>query len=84
MKTTGFQLTGLAIAAALTAAIFTTNVFGQAVPTQPTPQFNDITPPANAPAAATPVPGVSPATAQVLQLSQAKVSDSTIITFVQN
>jgi hypothetical protein len=84
MKTTGFQKVGLTLGTALAAAVFTTNVFGQAMPAQPTPQFNDIAPPANAAAAATPAPGLSPATAQVLQLSQAKVSDSTIITFVQN
>jgi hypothetical protein len=63
-------------------AMATTNVFAQATPT---PMYNDVTPPPAAPApAATTTSALSPAASQVLQLSQAKISDGTIITFVQN
>jgi hypothetical protein len=97
MKNPGFQKTGLALAAAFAAAIFTSNVFGQETPT---PMLSDVPAPTSAPAAtttdATPPPVVpdtppttaapylSPATTQVLHLTQAKVSDTTIIAYVEN
>lgn len=72
MKIRGFQQRGLALAAAVAVAFLTniaTNMFAQ----------DAVTP---APVATTPI--LSPAAAQVLQLSEAKISDGTIITFVQN
>ncbi len=80
MKIQGFQKTGFT--AALAAAIFTANVFGQAMPTATT---TETTPPPLVPnTPATAGPYLSPATSQVLQLTQAKVSDTTIMAYVQN
>jgi hypothetical protein len=76
MKIQGFQKSGFT--AALAAAIFTANVFGQTTTTETTP------PPLMPSTPATTGPYLSPATSQVLQLTQAKVSDSTIIAYVQN
>jgi hypothetical protein len=76
MKIQGFQKTGFT--AALAAAIFTANVFGQATTPETTP------PPLVPNTPATSTPYLSPATAQVLQLTQAKVSDTTIMAYVQN
>jgi hypothetical protein len=76
MKIQGFQKIGFA--AALAAAIFTVNVFGQATTPETTP------PPLVPNTPATSAPYLSPATSQVLQLTQAKVSDTTIMAYVQN
>jgi hypothetical protein len=81
MKITGFQKTGLILGAVFAATMMATNVFSQATPT---PMYGDVTPPPAAPTTATTTPALSPTTQQVLQLSQAKISDGTIITYVQN
>src|ERR1700677_5209097 len=78
MKITGFKKTGLIFGAVFAVAMATTNVFGQAAPP---PMYSDTTPP---PATVTTTPALSSAASQVLQLSQAKISDGTIITYVQN
>jgi hypothetical protein len=80
MKITGFQKTGLILGAVFAVAMATINVFGQAAPT---PMYSDTAPPP-APAAVVTAPALSSAASQVLQLSQAKISDGTIITYVQN
>jgi hypothetical protein len=87
MKIQGFQKTGLMLGAVFAMAMATANVFGQT--TAATPMYSDIpaTPSPNAqalPVTAPATPALSPAASQVLQLSQAKISDGTIITFVQN
>lgn len=77
MKIQGFQKTGLALAAAVVVALSAPNIFGQ----------NTIATPgdtASAAATTAPVPALTPAMQQVLQLSQAKIGDSTIIAYVQN
>jgi hypothetical protein len=81
MKIQGFQKTGLILGAVFAMAVATTRVFGQ---TTTAPMYSDIAAPPPAPAAATTTPALSPAASQVLQLAQAKISDSTIITYVQN
>jgi hypothetical protein len=81
MKITGFQKTGLILGAVFAATIVATNVFSQSTPT---PMYSDTTPPPAAPAPVATTQALSPATQQVLQLSQAKISDGTIITYVQN
>jgi hypothetical protein len=70
MKIQGFQKTGLTMAAAIVMGLSSINAFCQ-----------DSTVP---PAPATTAPALNPAVAQVLELSQAKISDGTIITYVQN
>ena len=72
MKIQGFQKTGLALMAASVMALSTAVVFGQNTTTAPADN-------SSASAAA-----VTPAMSQVLQLAQAKISDSTIIAYVQN
>ena len=86
MKTKGFQITGLTLAAATVVAFSTanafaddTNAFGQYE--MPPPDASTTVAP---PPSATQTTPLSPADAQVLQLAQAKVSDSTIIAFIQN
>src|SRR5579863_4871682 len=97
MKIQGFQTTGLMLVAATLAAISTPNIFAQDTnafgqyemppPTATAPPTAE-TPPAETPTVeattTAPNPSLPPAAAEVLQLAQAKVSDSTIITFVQN
>ncbi|HXB59968.1 MAG TPA: hypothetical protein VNU95_10395, partial [Candidatus Acidoferrales bacterium] len=83
MKTTGFQKTGFILGAVFAMTMAVTSTFGQATPA-PTPMYNDIPSSSAPPAPATTIPSLSPAAQQVLQLSQAKISDGTIITFVQN
>jgi hypothetical protein len=80
MKTAGFYRTGFTLAATFVAAILTANVFGQATPTTTESAPPPLVPSTPAMAA----PYLSPATSQVLQLTQAKVSDTTIIAYVQN
>ncbi|HEX3623986.1 MAG TPA: hypothetical protein VH280_01025 [Verrucomicrobiae bacterium] len=86
MKTTGFHKPGAALAAALmafsTAKILAqdTNAFGQYE--MPPPNTPVETTPAAPPAASG--PQLSSAESQVLQLSQAKISDGTIISYIQN
>ncbi|HEV2319981.1 MAG TPA: hypothetical protein VGV18_09535, partial [Verrucomicrobiae bacterium] len=85
MKIQGFPGTGTTLVAAALMIFSARNSFGQetnafgeyempnGTPTEST------TPPASAPAVS-----LSPADAQVLQLTQAKISDGTIITYIQN
>jgi len=73
MKIQGFHKTSLALATALIVASSTSNIFAQ----------DTATPPVTA-ATPTTAPGLPAPVAQVLQLSQAKISDSTIVAFVQN
>lgn len=72
MKITGFKKTGLALATAITVAVSITGVFAQDTATPPPVTLSTTT------------PALSSAASQVLQLSQAKISDGTIITYVQN
>jgi hypothetical protein len=81
MKIHGFQKTGFALVAAGVVAFSTANVFSQ---TTPTPMYNDITPAPAAPPTAEAAPPITPAMSQVLQLTQAKIGDSTIIAYIQN
>lgn len=92
MKKQGFQKAGITLAAAtlvtfLTPGIFAqdTNAFGQYEMPTGTPAESQ-TPPPEAPMA--PVSGsttpLSGPDMQILQLSQAKISDSTIVTYIQN
>jgi hypothetical protein len=96
-QTTGLMLVAATLAAISTPNIFAqdTNAFGQyemPPPTAAAPPTAETTPaetpPAEMPPAETPTTApnipLPPAAAEVLQLAQAKVSDSTIITFVQN
>lgn len=73
MKITGFQKTGFALATAITLAVSATGVFAQDTTTPPAPVTLSAT-----------TPALSSPASQVLQLSQAKISDGTIITYVQN
>lgn len=76
MKTQGFQITGLTLAATVLMAFSSVNVFAQN-----TSAVSDTASPAPV---VTPAPPLSPADQEVLQLVQAKISDGTIITYVQN
>jgi hypothetical protein len=75
MKIQGLQKTGLALVAASVVAFSTANIFGQTTVAAPV----DNSAP-NAMAA----PGLTVAMSQVLQLTQAKIGDSTVIAYVQN
>jgi uncharacterized membrane protein YgcG len=76
MKIQGFHTTGLALAAAGVMALSTANLFAQT--TAPAPGDT------SSAGATTAGLEVTPAMSQVLQLAQAKISDSTIIAYVQN
>ena len=86
MKISGLQKSGFAFAAVIAAAVSTANVFGQTTIATPTPMFHDTTPSSDTATATVPSPAtaLTPAMTQVLQLSQAKISDGTIITYIQN
>ncbi|HTV42717.1 MAG TPA: hypothetical protein VMF08_19290 [Candidatus Sulfotelmatobacter sp.] len=96
MKITGFQKTGITLAAATLVAFLTpkifaqdTNAFGQYEMPTGTPA-NSQPPPPETQAAPPEMPNTGSTTPlsgpdeQILQLSQAKISDSTIITYIQN
>ncbi len=72
MKIQGFPKTGFALATAMLVAFSTATIFAQDTATAP--------PVANS----NPGPDLSGPVEQVLQLAQAKISDTTIITYVQN
>jgi hypothetical protein len=72
----GFPKTGLILAAAIGVTVASTNAFGQA--TYETPPTTPVV------TTATAAPALPPAASEVLQLSQAKISDGTIITYIQN
>jgi hypothetical protein len=99
MNRKGFHKTGMTLAAATLVAFSTPNIFAQdtnafgqyEMPTgtpansQPLPPETQAPPPetpiTSMPSSTTPLSG---AQVQILQLSQAKISDSTIITYIQN
>jgi len=77
MNIQGIKKTGLAHAIAMVVALSTATIFGQDAAPVPNPA-------SMAPNTATPPPPLSTAVSQVLQLSQAKIGDGSIITYIQN
>jgi hypothetical protein len=88
MKIQGFPKTGLTLAAATIVAFSTANIFAQETNAFGPYEMSAGVPPetpTTAPAlSAMPTTPLSSADAQILQLAQAKISDGTIITFIQN
>src|SRR5215469_15628111 len=88
MKIQGFQSTGLTLVAASLVAFSTANTFGQETNAFGQYEMPTGTPPEEASTVPTPSANsttpLSPADMQILQLTQAKISDSTIITYIQN
>lgn len=85
MRISGFQKSGFALATVIVAVVSLANVSGQTTIATPTPMFHDTAPSSDTtPATVTPAPTLTPAMAQVLQLSQAKISDGTIVTYIEN